>query len=237
MKSNESIKKYIAEKINLNTNKIDISHETEQRIKTLIKNGEQEFLLQLVITKNSQENNTLNELDGFIFTELMKTEISNIKKKLYHFFPEGLIKFKRSLKINYQPLQELLIKKEFLEADKMTQQYLCNLVEITLNNKKSWLYFTDIQFLPIDDLFTIDLLWRVYSKGKFGFSIQKEVWIKNNYEWNKLWEKIGWTNKGIMKRYPQEFTWKIEAPEGHLPLFNQLRGTQALYSLFKRITW
>lgn len=83
------------------------------------------------------------------------------------------------------------------------------------------------------------MLWKVYSKGKFGFSIQKNIWLKQNKQWDKLWEKIKWleAKTGIMKRYPKEFTWSIDAPEGHLPLFNQLRGTQTLYYLFQKINW
>ena len=143
------------------------------------------------------------------------------------------------IEINYQPLQELLITKNFQEADKLTQKYLCELVEKQTQQKKQWLYFTDINFIPVSELFVIDLLWKTYSKGKFGFSVQKSIWMKYNNKWDKLWEKIKWSEitTGTMKRYPQEFIWTIDAPEGHLPLFNQLRGTQTLSYLFKKINW
>ena len=32
-------------------------------------------------------------------------------------------------------------------------------------------------------------------------------------------------------RYPGSFTWSLEAPEGHLPLVNQLRGVRLMDAL------
>nr|YP_009397356.1 hypothetical protein [Dasyclonium flaccidum]ARW66542.1 hypothetical protein [Dasyclonium flaccidum] len=243
MKLNQDNQLSIIKEINLSLKKNNtiISNEIEKLVENMIISGkrEQELLLELIIERNINNNEQPSIIDGFIFSKLMDTNINDIKKNLKHFFPNGIIDLEPSLKINYQPLQDLLIKKNFREADIITQKYLCKLVEINLSekNKKEWLYFTDIQFLTPNDLFTIDLLWKVYSKGKFGFSVQKKLWIKNNCKWNKLWEKIEWTNKGAMKRYPKDFIWKLEAPVGHLPLFNQLRGTQTLSALFKYITW
>nr|YP_009393435.1 hypothetical protein [Bostrychia simpliciuscula]ARW61997.1 hypothetical protein [Bostrychia simpliciuscula] len=216
-----------------------VSKDTEKLINKILNTGqrEQEILLDLIIKRQIIEKKEINIIDGFIFSKLIEIKTEKIRKKLKSFFPNGIVSFKSSLKINYQPLQNLLLKKKFQEADKITQDYLCELIKITTNSKREWLYFTDIQFLPKDDLFTLDLMWKIYSKGKFGFSVQKKLWINNNYKWNKFWATIGWTNKGKMNRYPQEFIWTIEAPEGHLPLFNQLRGTQALSFLFKHIQW
>nr|YP_009396724.1 hypothetical protein [Ophidocladus simpliciusculus]ARW65910.1 hypothetical protein [Ophidocladus simpliciusculus] len=216
-----------------------ISRETEKLIDQIYNTGqnEQNILLELIIKRILIEKNTTEVIDGFIFQKLIKTNKKEIEKKLLHYFPNGVLILQQSLNLNYQTLQKLLINEEFEEANKLTQQYLCKLVEIETLDKREWLYFTDIQFLPSNDLLTLDSLWKIYSKGKFGFSIQKKIWISNNKNWDKLWEKINWIDKGIMKRYPQGFTWTLEAPEGHLPLFNQLRGTQSLSYLFKNIKW
>lgn len=140
--------------------------------------------------------------------------------------------------IDYCPLQKLLIQKKFQEADKLTQNYLCQLAKNYGGAKqRKWLYFTDISLLPSKDLYIIDLLWRSYSDNRFGFSIQRKIWLANNSNWQILWEKIGWTNQGVMKRYPEEFLWHTNAPQGHLPLFNQLRGKQTLNALFEHIAW
>nr|YP_009392173.1 hypothetical protein [Osmundaria fimbriata]ARW60735.1 hypothetical protein [Osmundaria fimbriata] len=217
-----------------------VSSETERIINNIYNRGEneQKILLDLIIRRNSVNKPNIEVIDGFIFQKLKKTQKESIRKKLMKIFPEGILKLQSSLNLNYQPLQDLLIEQNFKEADIITQKLLCQLVKSKIQSNRKWLYFTDIQFLPLDDLFTIDLLWKIYSKGKFGFSVQKKIWIQNNKKWNKLWKQIGWTNqKDNMKKYPTEFIWTIEAPEGHLPLFNQLRGNQSLSYLFNSIKW
>nr|QCI06493.1 hypothetical protein [Erythroglossum lusitanicum] len=216
-----------------------ISNEIINTIDIFLKKGfkEQEELLNILIKRQIIDNKDITLLDGFIFKKLIETHTERIHKKISKIFPNGIIKLKSSLKIDYQPLQLLLIKNEFKEANQLTHKYLCILTNLDNINKRNWLYFTDISSLPSDDLFTIDLLWRIYSYGKFGFSIQRQIWILNNYSWDKLWYKIGWIKEGKMRRYPEEFNWTLNAPKGHLPLINQLRGQQVISSLFKHIVW
>lgn len=213
-----------------------INKNTETIVENIYAN-EQEELLQFMIQRLIVNKQSADVLDGFIYQKLLKTNKNIIKNKLISSFPNGIVILKSCLKIHYEPLQKLLMHEKFKEADELTNKYLYELVKQQYPSVKRWLYFTDIQFLPSEDLFTLDFLWQIYSKGKFGFSIQKQIWIKNNQNWDTLWDKISWTNNGVMNRYPQEFQWTTEAPEGHLPLFNQLRGTQTLSYLFKSITW
>nr|YP_009398594.1 hypothetical protein [Kuetzingia canaliculata]ARW67780.1 hypothetical protein [Kuetzingia canaliculata] len=223
----------------INKNQRIISDETETIINYIYEQGEekQKILLNLIIKRNLINKQKVEVIDGFIFQKLRETNRENIKSKLIKLFPNGIVKLERSLSLDYQILQNLLIEKKFQEADIITQKFLCELVQQKKQSNRKWIYFTEIQFLPLNDLFTIDLLWKIYSKGKFGFSIQKKIWIKNNKKWKKLWKQIGWTENEAMKKYPKEFIWTIKAPEGHLPLSNQLRGTQSLLYLFKSIRW
>nr|WGH13757.1 hypothetical protein Ycf53 [Lophurella pseudocorticata] len=215
-----------------------ITHEIERTIDNILINKEgQEIIIEKIIKRAHLNNNDTQIIDGLIYQKIIETNNNQIRKKLLKKLPNGVINFTKFNQISYQNLQHLLINKKFEEADRLTQQCLCEIVKLKTNNQKSWLYFTDIQFIPKEDLFILDLLWRIYSKGKFGFSIQKKIWIQNNKKWDKLWERIDWLKKGVMKRYPQEFIWTIDAPEGHLPLFNQLRGTQTLSYLFNNIEW
>ena len=85
--------------------------------------------------------------------------------------------------------------------------------------------------MPGLDLITIDRLWKVFSKGKFGFSIQSKLLKSLNGSYEKLWPRIGWKNDGVWTRYPGSFTWSIDAPEGHMPLVNQLRGVRLMHAL------
>ena len=215
-----------------------INNQVETAINDILTDTKGEkALMQIIIERRNNMNVNPHVIDGFIYQKIMEKSNNEIKEELFINLPNGVISLESLGQLNYQPLQDLLVNQKFQDADKLTQKYLCKLVEINTNNQKNWLYFTDIQFLPKQDLFIIDMLWRIYSKGKFGFSIQKKIWINSNKNWEKLWEKINWINKGIMKRYPNEFLWTMNAPEGHLPLFNQLRGTQTLHYLFNKIEW
>nr|YP_009293719.1 hypothetical protein Rhodyp_123 [Rhodymenia pseudopalmata]AOM64401.1 hypothetical protein Rhodyp_123 [Rhodymenia pseudopalmata] len=198
----------------------------------------QEELLNLLIKRIVIQKSEASCLDGFVFQILNKTNFSAIKKNVDDYFSNGIIKINnKGLKIDYQPLQNLLINQEFKQADKLTQLYLCRLAGIYQKEQRNWLYFTDVQFLPAQDLHAIDTLWRIYSAGKFGFSVQRRIWLANNCNWEKLWNKIGWKKSGVSSRYPNEFVWSMHAPNGHLPLFNQLRGVQALKALFNHVAW
>lgn len=217
-----------------------ISSNIEKKIDKIIKEENSiEAIISSIVNRYKNIDKNINIVDGFIYQKIIETGNKQLINTLKNHLPKGVINLEQYIEINYQPLQELLIIKNFQEADKLTQKYLCKLVEKQTKQEKQWLYFTDIHFIPVNELFVIDLLWKTYSKGKFGFSVQKNIWVKYNNKWDKLWEKIKWLElaTGTMKRYPQEFIWTLDAPEGHLPLFNQLRGTQTLAYLFKKINW
>nr|YP_009257455.1 hypothetical chloroplast RF53 [Coeloseira compressa]ANH09538.1 hypothetical chloroplast RF53 [Coeloseira compressa] len=197
----------------------------------------QEALLNFLIKRLKIDKLEPSHIDGLLFQVLNKTNFNIIKKRLNFNFNSGIVEFSSELTLDYSDLQKLLIAQNFQQADKITQSYLCTLASLELQDskKRNWLYFTDIIKIPLSDLYTIDTLWRVYSGGKFGFSVQKRIWYSCNSNWEKLWYKIGWKKAGVACRYPSEFIWTLNAPDGHLPLFNQLRGVQSLNALFNRI--
>ena len=49
-----------------------------------------------------------------------------------------------------------------------------------------------VKFIQAKDLQTIDALWRAASGGKFGYSVQKELWIQNRRYWEKFFKAIDW---------------------------------------------
>ena len=57
---------------------------------------------------------------------------------------------------------------------------------------------------------------------------EKTVYIRLRWRWEQLWPQIGWKNEGSWTRYPGAFTWSHDAPEGHMPLVNQLRGVRLM---------
>lgn len=151
-------------------------------------------------------------------------------------FPQGIVPLRSQQEIDYHPLQILLAKQDFQAADQLTLQKLCELAGESAVQRK-WIYFTEVDQFPAIDLQTINALWLVHSEGKFGFSVQREIWLSLGKNWDKLWPRIGWKDGINWTRYPQGFTWDLSAPKGHLPLSNQLRGVRVMASLMAHPAW
>ena len=43
------------------------------------------------------------------------------------------------------------------------------------------------------DMATMENLWLSYSKGKFGYSVQKDLWRKTKGDFENFCRRIGWT--------------------------------------------
>ena len=147
-----------------------------------------------------------------------------------------IVLLKSERNIDYSPLEEMLKAQDFQAADQITLEKLCELAGVEATQRK-WLYFTEVENFPVTDLQTIDKLWLNYSEGKFGFSVQREIWLSLGKNWEQLWSKIGWKTGNNWTRYPNEFTWDLSAPKGHLPLSNQLRGVRVIASLLSHPAW
>lgn len=176
-----------------------------------------------------------NCVHGLIYKLLIKSKKAEIIELLNETFQNGLVQ-DSSMKFYkfYIELQDLLVKDSFLEADKLTSRILCLMANVKVRN---WLYFSDVKNIPENELKFLDNLWKIYSKNKFGFSIQRQIWLNSNQNWDILWQKLGWQQNNVLCRYPEEFVWTLLAPTGHLPLSNQLRGVQTLKALFNSKIW
>lgn len=188
-----------------------------------------EFLLK-------RRENLATWIDGKAYQVLYNSDAPQAQEFLQNNFPEGIVTLKSSCGINYNPLQQLLAKQDFQAADLMTIETMCEIAG-PMAVKRKWLYFTDVESFPTDDLQTINQLWIVHSEGKFGFSVQREIWSSLGKNWDNFWPKIGWKNGNNWTRYPNGFTWDLTAPKGHLPLSNQLRGVRVIASLFAHPAW
>ena len=177
-----------------------------------------------------------NWIDGKAYQVLYNSDAPQVKEFLLSCFPEGIVPLKSDGRVNYNPLQHLLATQDFQAADRMTIQKLCELAGPMAVQRK-WLYFTEVENAPIIDLQTINNLWLVHSGGKFGFSVQREIWLSLGKNWENFWPKIGWKSGNTWTRYPHQFTWDLSAPRGHLPLSNQLRGVRVMASLLSHPAW
>ena len=134
--------------------------------------------------------------------------------------------------IDYSILQLKLLKQDFEEADRLTSSYLRKLAG-KVAEKRGYVFYSEVKNMSGKDLVTIDRLWNIYSQGKFGFSVQAKLLKSVGKRYDFLWPKIGWKNDGIWTRYPSSFCWSLKAPDGHMPLVNQLRGVRLMDSILR----
>ena len=134
--------------------------------------------------------------------------------------------------INYKELQLMLVEQKFEDADRLTSSYLRKLAG-KLAEKRGYVFYSEVKSMPGKDLQTIDRLWNIYSTGRFGFSIQAKILKSVGKKYELLWPKIGWKKEGLWTRYPASFCWSLEAPDGHMPLINQLRGVRLMDSILR----
>jgi hypothetical protein len=132
--------------------------------------------------------------------------------------------------MDYAPLQRALTDQQFQEADRLTSELLRRLAGLEAE-KRGYVYYSEVPPMAGADLESLDRLWIVYSQGRFGFSVQLRLLRSLGGRWDRLWPRLGWKADGIWTRYPAAFTWSMEAPEGHLPLVNQLRGVRLMDAL------
>ena len=216
----------------LDTGSVKQQFKAIQELETL---GESvEYVLMDKLLQNKGQ--TATAIDGTIVQILTRSESDQSNQFLSTHYPNGLVALHSERDVEYSPLQELLAQKDYEEADRVTLQKMCELAGPVAVRRK-WLYFSDVDQFPNEDLQLLDHLWLVYSENRFGFSIQRELWINSRKDWDRLWPKIGWKSANIWTRYPNEFTWDLTAPKGHLPLSNQLRGVRVMASLMNHPAW
>jgi GUN4-like/ARM-like repeat domain, GUN4-N terminal len=192
-------------------------------------------LMRFLQERSAPETASAGVIEGKVY-QTLRSANPQTQAFLQAEFPQGIVPLASERQIDYAPLQALLAEQSFEAADRLTIEKLCELAGEQAIQRK-WLYFTEVSNFPITDLQTIDALWRVHSSGKFGFSVQRELWLNAAKNWEKLWHQIGWKNGNSWTRYPQEFTWSLEAPKGHLPLSNQLRGVRVIAALLTHPAW
>ena len=175
-------------------------------------------------------------VEGQIYQVLRQVKSSKVDDFLQKNFPLGVVPINPESNIDYSHLQIKLAHQDFLEADKLTMQKLCELVGEAATQRK-WLYFSEVDSIPIPDLKIINTMWLIYSEGKFGYSVQREIWLGVGQNWEKFLPKIGWKNGNTWSRYPDQFTWNLSAPKGHLPLSNLLRGVRMFASILSHRAW
>jgi hypothetical protein len=128
--------------------------------------------------------------------------------------------------IDYTCLRDLLEVGDWKEADQETCRVM---VQVVGKEKENRLTGKELLYFPCTDLLTIDRLWKKYSKGKFGFSVQKQIYVEcgarlnGQYPGDKTWgdfsNRVGWSVNSSCIAY-SDVSFDISAPRGHLPVLN-----------------
>jgi predicted NACHT family NTPase len=123
----------------------------------------------------------------------------------------------------YQQLETFLKNGQWKEADHETDRLM---LQIVGKEADQYLSVEDIQNFLCEDLRAIDKLWVDYSQGKFGFSVQKKVWmdcggVPGEYDYDvykKFADQVGWRRSQDWLSY-DELTFLVEdSKHAHLPL-------------------
>ncbi len=206
-----------------------------QSIQSLVDAGDSGFDVLMDFLFQSK-NAAPTWVQGKAYQVLFTVNQPKVQNFLQTHFPDGIVPLKSEGNVDYHSLQQLLIQQAYQQADQLTLEKLCQLAGPAAV-ERNWLYFSEVKTFPTTDLQTLDTLWQVYSEGKFGYSVQRKLWLNSRKNWDKLWVKMGWRKDGTWTRYPQGFTWDLTAPIGHLPLSNQLRGVRVIETLLSHPAW
>ncbi len=154
--------------------------------------------------------------------------------------------------IDYTRLRDLLAAGKWKEAD---QETLAVMLKAAGKDLENWLTQEDIKNFACTDLRTIDTLWTKYSKGNFGFSVQKEIWqrvggnpgVFNEEAWFNFGERVGWRTTRHHQilfatwttrewSYYSQISFNQNAPQGHLPrMWDEWRGGVEVSSIAARL--
>jgi hypothetical protein len=147
------------------------------------------------------------------------------------------------LPTRYKALLNYLANGRWREADEETAKVM---LEVAGQTDRGYLVAEDIKKFPCEDLRIIDRLWVKFSGGRFGFSVQKQIYLETGnkpggqyreQEFKRFCDRIKWRVNNGWQNY-DALTFSAEAPEGHLPhltVANRVRGRLDLFSdLFSR---
>lgn len=112
----------------------------------------------------------------------------------------------------YQTLEELLKTQQWRQADEETYRLMITTVG---KEEGQWFSEDDLKTFPCEDRRALARLWVKYSEGKWGFSVQKQIWEEcgspsdYNEDWEKFGDRVGWRKGGEWLAY-EEFTFDLQ---------------------------
>jgi len=188
-------------------------------------------------TNQTAEGSSLLRLVGEAMGETDKVFLQKLRQvNVFLKNSQELIQIDQFIpKLRFQKLKNLLQAKKWKEADNET--YL--IMKQFMGCEPSIPYTEELPLSYLNDLKIIDDLWVQFSQGRFGFSVQKEIYIKCSgklddvYPGDPIWttfcSKVGWYIHKNWKTY-YELSWDGTGERGHLPI-GLFRADYGNYSL------
>jgi len=139
------------------------------------------------------------------------------------FHPDNL---NSEVRVDYSKLRDALAAQNWQDADYET--YLV-MLQVVGRKEGDWIRGEELLNFPCTDLRTIDSLWVKYSNGRFGFSVQKKIYLdvggkpNGRYDedaWEKFGGRVGWRKGWIWDKNWISYNMVIfdtDALPGHLP--------------------
>ncbi|GAB4160868.1 MAG: hypothetical protein Fur0046_39820 [Cyanobacteria bacterium J069] len=121
--------------------------------------------------------------------------------------------------LRYGRLENLLQTGQWKAADEETFKLMDQTLE------RSWTVEGLLNY-PCEDLRRLNDLWLHYSNGRFGFSVQKEIYVAcggildgqyHKEAWETFCDRLGWRQEGKYVNYDKLILDPIHSPMGELP--------------------
>ncbi|MDX2099186.1 MAG: GUN4 domain-containing protein [Leptolyngbyaceae cyanobacterium bins.59] len=126
----------------------------------------------------------------------------------------------------YANLVNYLATAQWKDADRETDKMMLEAVGQAAV-ERGYLKLEEIRNFPCEDLRLIDQLWVKFSGGKFGFSIQKQIYVEcggkldGKYPGEEIWERfgdrVGWRKDGNWLSYSHMDPSPLSSPRGIFP--------------------
>jgi len=126
-------------------------------------------------------------------------------------------------RVDYNSLRQLLATGQWRRANDRTEQLM---LQAAGREGQGWLAAQNLDNFSCWDLKTIDNLWKEYSQGRFGFSVQFPIFIETGNKpgrlvdvdaYEKFGDRIGWRKQQEWISFKENLTYSLDAPIGHLP--------------------
>ena len=122
--------------------------------------------------------------------------------------------------IDYSTLNIALQNQHWQKANEETELLM---LQASRRKREGWLTCKAIEQFPQADLQTIDRLWWHYSRGHFGFAVQRQIFIGVYCQESEFMVKVAWQKAALhgglafLSEATEKLQFTLTAPKGHLP--------------------